>query len=193
METIGHEVAGKSGVFGMDGIRLDLFRPHKYPMVLLEEVTECSADEQWLTGIKRIRPDDPYVQAHFPGDSFMPPAFVVEALAQAAGALMNVLFFYDRGVKIWEISGKEFLTLGQPPYNVLGEAKIKHVGLGMPGETITLHVKIMLRRKDIIAFHGAASVGARPIASGELMLAYPPYTPPIVPDKDAQEPLDAAR
>jgi 3-hydroxyacyl-[acyl-carrier-protein] dehydratase len=191
MEKLAQRIPGKPGHFTMTRPKLDLFRPHKYPMVLLEEVANCSTEKATLTGTKHVRLEDPYVQGHFPGDPFMPPVFVVEGLAQAAGALMNLMFYSDRGVEICEITVNDFLTLEQPPFNVLAEAKIKQLSLAVPGETIALSVKILLRRKDIIAFHAEAAVGDRSIAKGEIMLAYPPYTPPINPDKATQEAANA--
>ncbi len=194
MTNLANEIPGKPGHFSVSGAQLDLFRPHKYPMSLLENVTDYCPAEKKLTGSKRVKLEDPYVQAHFPGDPSMPPAFVVEGLAQCCGALMNLLFYTDKGILLWELSIEEFLAFPHPPYNVLAEAKVKHVDLARPGETIELEAKVALQRKEIISFQVKAVVAGRPLASGDIILAYPPYTP-LVPVAAPQipEPVHAAR
>ena len=192
MDKIGFELPGRPGTFRIAEGQLHLFRPHRYPMVILEDVTECCLAEKWLIGSKKVRPDDLYVQAHFPGDCFMPASFVVEALAQASGCLMNLVFYYDRGVKLWELASSQLNNLEQPPYNVLAEAKIRQLDLAWPGETLSLHAKVALQRKDIIAFHTEAKVIDRVIAQGEVMLAYPPYTPVVQVSQRQAETTNAA-
>jgi 3-hydroxyacyl-[acyl-carrier-protein] dehydratase len=194
MTNIANEISGKPGHFSIRGVELDLFRPHKYPLVLLENVTDYCLAEKKLRGSKKVKLEDPYVQAHFPGDPCMPPPFVVEALAQCCGALMNLLFYGDKGIMLWEISIQEFLNLPHPPYNVLAEARVKHVDLARPGETIELEAKVALQRKDIISFQVSANVAGRPLSSGDMILAYPPYTPPVPASAEQiPEPVHAAR
>jgi 3-hydroxymyristoyl/3-hydroxydecanoyl-(acyl carrier protein) dehydratase len=194
MKNIASEVPGKPGVIKLSRAQLDYFRPHRYPMVMLEEVTECCLQEKWLTGLKAVRADDPYVQAHFPGDSSMPASFVVECLAQAAGGLMNMIYYYDQGVRLSEIDTEDLSKLPRPPFNVLAEAKVKQFDMARPGEALILKAKVLLQRKDIIAFQVDASVNQRRIASGEVMLAYPLYTPIAeIPLEEFAESLDATR
>jgi 3-hydroxyacyl-[acyl-carrier-protein] dehydratase len=177
LNTLLLDTTGKADTYTISHQQLNAFRPHKYPMILLEDVAEFSPTDKTLIGRKKVMPDNPYVQGHFPGDPVMPPSFVIESLAQACGCLMNVLFFCDRGIKLWELNTEQFLKIEQPPFNVLADTKIKNVGLAFPGDTIMLHVRVTLQRKELIAFHAEAKVDERTIATGELILAYPPYTP----------------
>lgn len=177
MSKMGFVVPGKPGTFGISAAQMRKFRPHEYPMILLEEVNECSVGEKRLRGSKLVRADDPYVQAHFPGDPIMPPCFVIEGLAQACGCLMNVLYFDEHGLNFGECELEEFQSMDHLPYNALAESKVKVLGLAAIGETIILNARVLLQRKDACAFHVAASVGDRPLATGEMILAYPTYMP----------------
>ena len=189
MEKIGFELPGKPGTFKIERRQLSLFMPHRYPMVLLEEVAEFTVTEKTVIGTKNIRLEDPYVQAHFPGHPFMPASFIVESLAQTAGCLMNLMFYYERGMLLAETDTDEFFKLEQPPVNVLAESKIKQVDLAKAGETLSMSAKITLQRKEIVAFNTNAKVGCRLIAHGEILLAYPPYMPKIKPEQTTSEPL----
>jgi 3-hydroxymyristoyl/3-hydroxydecanoyl-(acyl carrier protein) dehydratase len=193
METIGVELPDKPGYFSIDRRQLSLFMPHRYPMVLLDEVAEVCVATKTLIGVKRLRPEDPYVIAHSVSAPFMLASFVVESLAQAAGCLMNLLFYHERGMLLAEIETAEFLNLDQPPVNVLAESKIKQVDLALAGESLHMHVAVSLQRKEIVAFRTEAKVADRLIAHGDILLAYPPYMPKIKPELAPSESLHATR
>ena len=55
--------------------------------------------------------------------------FVVEALAQASRALMNLLYYADRNLPFWEYAETDIDKLGELPHNALAEAKVPHTGL----------------------------------------------------------------
>ena len=61
--------------------------PHRYPMLLVDRVTEIEAFKR-AVGIKNVTFNEPFFQGHFPTDPIMPGVLVIEALAQAAAVLV---------------------------------------------------------------------------------------------------------
>jgi 3-hydroxyacyl-[acyl-carrier-protein] dehydratase len=62
-----------------DGIRAII--PHREPFLLVVEVTELEPGVR-AKGRYLVKPDDWYLQGHFPGNPIMPGVLQVEALAQ---------------------------------------------------------------------------------------------------------------
>src|SRR5712664_4992716 len=57
--------------------------PHRYPMLLVDRITELAADR--IVGIKNVTANEPFFQGHFPDFPVMPGVLIVEAMAQTAG------------------------------------------------------------------------------------------------------------
>ncbi|WP_186576593.1 3-hydroxyacyl-ACP dehydratase FabZ [Aquibacillus kalidii] len=54
--------------------------PHRYPFLLVDEVTEL--EETRVVGKKNVTINEPFFQGHFPDYPVMPGVLIVEALAQ---------------------------------------------------------------------------------------------------------------
>ena len=61
--------------------------PHRYPMLLIDRVVEL-VRRQRLVAIKNVTINEPFFIGHFPGAPIMPGVLIVEAMAQAGGALL---------------------------------------------------------------------------------------------------------
>src|SRR5436190_23489521 len=61
--------------------------PHRYPFLLVDRVTRL--DGHKITGVKNVNANEPHFQGHFPGHPIMPGVLQLEAIAQAAGILMQ--------------------------------------------------------------------------------------------------------
>jgi 3-hydroxyacyl-[acyl-carrier-protein] dehydratase len=67
----------------------DIFRilPHRYPFLLIDRVIEI-ARKQRIVAIKNVTINEPFFAGHFPNMPIMPGVLIVEAIAQAGGALL---------------------------------------------------------------------------------------------------------
>ncbi len=63
--------------------------PHRYPFLLLDRVTAFEQGKR-VTALKNVTINEPFFQGHFPGHPVMPGVLIVEAMAQAAGVLIQL-------------------------------------------------------------------------------------------------------
>jgi 3-hydroxyacyl-[acyl-carrier-protein] dehydratase len=61
--------------------------PHRYPFLLIDRVVEL-VRMQRIVAIKNVTINEPFFQGHFPSYPIMPGVLIVEAMAQAGGALL---------------------------------------------------------------------------------------------------------
>ena len=70
----------------MDVNRIRELLPHRYPMQLVDKVTELG--DNTIVGIKNITANEPFFQGHFPQEPVMPGVLQIEAMAQCGGLLV---------------------------------------------------------------------------------------------------------
>jgi len=61
--------------------------PHRYPLLLIDRVLDLKRRER-IVAIKNVSINEPFFEGHFPGLPIMPGVLIVEAMAQAGGALL---------------------------------------------------------------------------------------------------------
>ena len=61
--------------------------PHRYPFLMIDRVAKLEGNH--ICAIKNISANEPHFQGHFPGHPIMPGVLQLEAIAQAAGILMQ--------------------------------------------------------------------------------------------------------
>src|SRR5256712_13740162 len=61
--------------------------PHRYPLLLIDRVLELKQKKR-IVAIKNVTINEPFFCGHFPGLPIMPGVLIVEAMAQAGGALL---------------------------------------------------------------------------------------------------------
>ena len=72
---------------GMDIHEILKILPHRYPLLLIDRVLELQRKER-IVAIKNVTINEPFFNGHFPGLPIMPGVLIVEAIAQAGGALL---------------------------------------------------------------------------------------------------------
>src|ERR1700748_915528 len=61
--------------------------PHRFPFLLIDRVVELTRKER-IVAIKNVTINDPFFAGHFPDMPIMPGVLILEAIAQAGGALL---------------------------------------------------------------------------------------------------------
>lgn len=92
----------------------DIFRilPHRYPFLLIDRVLEIKRKER-IVAIKNVTINEPFFSGHFPGLPIMPGVLIVEAIAQAGGALL-LTEVADRSDKVILFTGIDRAKFRKP-------------------------------------------------------------------------------
>jgi len=86
--------------------------PHRYPLLLIDRVLELER-KQRVVAIKNVTINEPFFVGHFPGLPIMPGVLIVEAIAQAGGALL-LTEIQDRTDKVMVFTGIERAKFRRP-------------------------------------------------------------------------------
>ena len=134
--------------------------PHRYPMLLVDRVSELVVDER-ITAIKAVTINEQFFQGHFPGRPIMPGVLQIEALAQAAGVL---------GIETFELAGTGKLVIFMAIENAKFRAPVE------PGCLLDLEVEFTRKSSRVCKFKGRASVEGNTTCEVEFtaMIADPP-------------------
>ena len=129
---------------------------HRYPFLLVDKVVDYEVGE-WLTAVKNVTINEPFFQGHFPDFPVMPGVLIIEAMAQATGLL-------------------GFRTMDEEPnenmlYLFAGADKARFKRQVMPGDVLTMHVKLLKRRRNIWKFECEAKVEGQLAASAIITCA----------------------
>ena len=117
--------------------------PHRYPFLLIDKVVDIRVNEGCV-GIKNVTFNEPHFQGHFPQAPIMPGVTIVEAMAQAAAALVGISM---------NVVGRDLLTY------FLSIDSCKFRRKVVPGDVLELHMTVKRGGGKIWKFHGEAKVG----------------------------------
>ena len=116
--------------------------PHRAPFLFIERLTDIVPNES-ATAYKAVSYNEPHFAGHFPNYSVMPGVLIVEAMAQAAGALvMHSLGWTAENRLVY------FMTIDNARFR-------KPV---TPGDMLRMPVKALRRRGPVWKFGGQAFV-----------------------------------
>lgn len=118
--------------------------PHRYPFLLIDRVVELERMKR-IVAIKNITVNEPYFQGHFPGMPIMPGVLMVEAIAQAGGALL-LTEVDDRHNKLMVFTGIERARFRRPV---------------TPGDQLRIEVTVLAWRRTAVRMQGKVYVGEK--------------------------------
>ncbi len=125
--------------------------PHRYPFLLIDKLVNVTGEEGG-TAIKNVTINEPFFQGHFPGRPVMPGVLLVEAMAQAAGAIVLTSRDDDAGKLVF------FMSIDKCRFR-------KPVG---PGDQVHFHVKLLQKRPPVWKYWAEAHVDGKKVAEAEI-------------------------
>ena len=125
--------------------------PHRYPLLLIDRVLELKRKER-IVAIKNVTINEPFFNGHFPGLPIMPGVLIVEAIAQAGGALL-LTEVEDRTDKVMVFTGIERAKFRKPV---------------SPGDQLRIEVEVKgwraIARMIAVRMQGVAYVDGKKVA-----------------------------
>src|SRR6266704_1675602 len=86
--------------------------PHRFPFLMIDRVIDITR-KQRIVAIKNVTINEPFFAGHFPNLPIMPGVLIVEAIAQAGGALL-LTEVEDRDNKLMVFTGIERAKFRRP-------------------------------------------------------------------------------
>ena len=131
---------------------LDLL-PHRYPFLLVDKIIEIDGDRSCI-GIKNVTFNEPQFTGHFPSRPILPGVFIIEGMAQTAGAICVAarLAQHARPKQVY------FLTVDKAKFR-------KPV---VPGDTVEYHMSKLHHRRNMWWYRGEAKVAGALVAEAEV-------------------------
>lgn len=128
----------------LDILDIQRILPHRYPFLLIDRVVEVAPKER-IVAIKNVTVNEPFFAGHFPGYPIMPGVLIVEAIAQAGGALL-LTEIHDRADKLMVFTGIERAKFRKPV---------------IPGDQLRLEVEVIVWRQSAVKMRGHAYVDGK--------------------------------
>ena len=125
--------------------------PHRPPFLMIDRLTDIKPGES-AVGWKAVTINEPHFAGHFPEYAVMPGVLIVEAMAQAAGALVvHTLGLQDQRRMVY------FMTIDKARFR-----RPVH-----PGVVLRIPVQVQRHRGPVWRFEGKAFVGEELCAEAE--------------------------
>ena len=125
--------------------------PHRYRFLLIDRVLDLQRKER-IVAIKNVTINEPFFNGHFPGLPIMPGVLIVEAIAQAGGALL-LTEVEDRAHKVMVFTGIDRAKFRRPV---------------SPGDQLRIEVEVKgwraVPRMVAAKMHGIAYVAGKRVA-----------------------------
>jgi len=128
--------------------------PHRYPFLLIDRVVEIER-RQRIVALKSVTINEPFFQGHFPGFPIMPGVLIIEAMAQAGGALL-LTEVPDRDSKLMVFTGIEKARFRRPV---------------TPGDQLRIVVEVLAWRSNAVRMEGKAYLGDKVAAEAVISCA----------------------
>ena len=129
------------------------YLPHRYPILLVDRVTEMVVGES-VKGYKNITNNEDIFNGHFPGQPIFPGVLILEAMAQLSG----VLAFETKGTR--PADGVTYLFGG------VEKARFRRPVV--PGDRMDMQSRILADRRFMMKFEAQAYVDGELACSATL-------------------------
>jgi len=140
----------------MDINEITAILPHRYPFLMIDRVIEIERKRR-IVAIKNVSINEPFFAGHFPGQPIMPGVLIVEALAQAGGALLLTEVKHRRET-LMVFTGIERARFRRPV---------------VPGDQLRLEVEAKAWRETAravaVRMEGTATVDGKRVAEATVM------------------------
>jgi 3-hydroxyacyl-[acyl-carrier-protein] dehydratase len=156
-ESVAVAAEEKPVVKTMDILEIMSILPHRYPFLLIDRVVEIEP-KQRIVAIKNVTFNEPHFQGHFPDYPIMPGVLMVEAIAQAGGALL-LTEIPDRANKLMVFTGIDSAKFRRPV---------------VPGDQVRIEVKVLNWRSTAVRMQGTATVEGKVVCEATVMCALVP-------------------
>ncbi len=151
------EAAAETSAKTMDILEIMSILPHRYPFLLIDRVVEVERKKR-IVAIKNVSFNEPQFQGHFPDYPIMPGVLMVEAIAQAGGALL-LTEIPDRDNKLMVFTGIDSAKFRRPV---------------VPGDQVRIEVKVLNWRTSAVRMQGTATVEGKVVCEAVVMCALVP-------------------
>lgn len=128
----------------LDITEIQAILPHRYPFLLIDRVIEIERKKR-IVAIKNVTANEPHFAGHFPGYPIMPGVLMVEAIAQAGGALL-LTEIPDRDQKLMVFTGIERAKFRKPV---------------TPGDQLRVEVDVLAWRTTAVKMQGTVWVDGK--------------------------------
>ena len=131
---------------------LDLL-PHRYPFLLVDRIVEIDGDRSCI-GIKNVTFNEPQFTGHFPSRPIFPGIFLIEGMAQTAGAVCvaSRLGTHAKPKQVF------FMTVDKCKFRRPVE----------PGDTVKYHMTKLNHRRNMWWYRGEARVDGALVCEAEV-------------------------
>ncbi len=129
------------------------YLPHRYPFLLIDKLIDFKKHE-YLIAQKNVSNNEPFFQGHFPDYPVFPGVLILEAMAQAT-ALLD-----------FKSNNREKNNL---LYYFVGIDKARFKKPVLPGDVMTIEVKLTHSKKDVYKFNAVCKVDDYIVCTAELL------------------------
>ena len=147
-------VAGTPTAKTMDINEIMAVLPHRYPFLLIDRIVEAEPKTR-IVALKNVTINEPFFQGHFPGFPIMPGVLMVEAIAQAGGALL-LTEYADRDDKLMVFTSIDGAKFRRPV---------------VPGDQLRIEVTVLNWRTSAVKMRGVATVDGKIACEATVMCA----------------------
>jgi 3-hydroxyacyl-[acyl-carrier-protein] dehydratase len=145
--------------------------PHRFPFLLIDRLMEIERKKR-IVALKNVTINEPFFVGHFPNFPVMPAVLIVEAIAQAGGALL-LTEIPDRDSKLMMFTGIDRAKFRRPV---------------IPGDQLRIEVNVLNWRPRAARMEGRVTVEGKLACEAIVMCQLVPLSP----EKPVAEPAPEA-